>query len=176
MNQSASAQPSLLKKLFWRSTYAGCALLATSLGLAASLWLPLPKTGLSQNSGDEILKEGGLLRPLARPINVLVMGIDEVPEVEPGSEESFAGRSDTMLLLHLDPDSEAVSVLSIPRDTQVEVPGYGRTKVNHANWMGGPALAREVINHNFNDVQIDRYLRVNTGAFRAIVDAVGGVC
>lgn len=115
------------------------------------------------------------MRPLARPVNVLIMGIDEVPEVEPGSEESFSGRSDTMLLLHLDPAAEKVSVLSIPRDTQVEIPGYGRTKINHANWMGGPALARDVINHNFNDVQIDRYLRVNTGAFQAIVDAIGGV-
>ena len=132
-------------------------------------------SGMAGNGSDEILKEGGLLRPLARPVNVLVMGIDEVPDVEAGSEESFSGRSDTMLLLHLDPNAEKVSVLSIPRDTQVEVPGYGRTKVNHANWMGGPALAREVITHNFNDVQIDRFLRVNTGAFRAIVDAIGGV-
>lgn len=176
MNQSASARhPSALKKLFWRSTYATCALLAASLGVATSLWLPLPSPGIAGEKGEEILKEGGLLRPLARPVNVLVMGIDEVPDVEAGSEESFSGRSDTMLLLHLDPESEKVSLLSIPRDTQVEVPGYGRTKVNHANWMGGPALAREVVTHNFNDVQIDRYLRVNTGAFRAIIDAIGGV-
>lgn len=176
MNQSASGQhPSALKKLFWRSTYVTCALLAASVGIAASLWLPLPSPSTAGEKGEEILKEGGLLRPLARPVNVLVMGIDEVPDVEPGSEESFSGRSDTMLLLHLDPDRDKVSLLSIPRDTQVEVPGYGRTKVNHANWMGGPALAREVVTHNFNEVQVDRYLRVNTGAFRAIVDAIGGV-
>ena len=176
MNQSASAQqPSAIKKLFWRSTYATCAVLAASVGIATSLWLPLPSPSMAGENGESILKEGGLLRPLARPVNVLVMGIDEVPDVEPGSEESFSGRSDTMLLLNLDPDSEQVSVLSIPRDTQVEVPGYGRTKVNHANWMGGPALAREVVAHNFNEVEVDRYLRVNTGAFRAIVDAIGGV-
>jgi len=176
VNQPASAQqPSPSKKLFWRLSYATCAVLAASVGIATSLWLPLPSPSIAGENGEEILKEGGLLRPLARPVNILLMGIDEVPEVEPGSEESFAGRSDTMLLLNLNPSNEQVSVLSIPRDTQVEIPGYGRTKVNHANWMGGPALAREVVAHNFNEIEVDRYLRVNTGAFRAIIDAIGGV-
>ncbi len=117
----------------------------------------------------------GLANPIARPINLLVMGIDRVPDVEPGSPESFGGRSDAMLLLRLSPETDSVSLLSVPRDTQVEIPNYGLTKINHANWMGGPALARSVLNYNFNDVEIDRYVRVNTGAFRAIVDAVGGV-
>lgn len=176
MSPSAlSARSSWLKTWFWRTTYLASALVATSIGVTAALWMPLPSLQQEATDGEEILTERGLMRAIARPVNLIIMGIDEVPEVEPGSPASFSGRSDTLLLLHLDPAQGNVAMLSIPRDTQVEIPGYGLTKVNHANWMGGPALAREVISLNLNGLPVDRYVRVNTGAFRAIVDAVGGV-
>ncbi len=172
---SSSPRPSQVQRWFWQIACTTCAIVSASAGLAASLWLPDPTQAIATGQGEELATANGFMSPIARPINVLVMGVDRVPEAEPGSPESFTGRSDTLLLLHLDPRQEAVSVLSIPRDTQVEVPNYGLTKINHANWMGGPALIRSVLQHNFNDVPVDRYIRVNTGAFREIVDAVGGV-
>jgi LCP family protein required for cell wall assembly len=66
-------------------------------------------------------------------------------------------------------------MLSIPRDTQVEIPGIGIAKINDANVEGGPALAARVISRTLNDVPIDRYVRVTTDAFRELVDLVGGV-
>jgi LCP family protein required for cell wall assembly len=112
---------------------------------------------------------------LARPVNVLIMGTDRVEETELGSDASFGGRSDTMLLVHANPEESLANLLSIPRDTQVEIPQYGLTKINHANWFGGPNLARRVLEWNFNGLTADRYIRVNTDALRAVVDRVGGV-
>nr|WP_275415724.1 LCP family protein [Leptolyngbya sp. CCY15150] len=85
------------------------------------------------------------------------------------------GRSDTMLLVRLEPESQTINVLSIPRDTQVDIPFQGVTKVNHANAMGGARMAADVVSANLNDIEIDRYVRVNTEAFRQLVDLVGGV-
>jgi LCP family protein required for cell wall assembly len=164
----------------------GCAavVVTAGLGFSAGLIWPIPS---NEAQGDDLefsdssnqiatfLTQGLVPYRLSRPVHLLVMGIDLVPGTTPGTPESFAGRSDTLLLARVDPMQEAVNVLSIPRDTQVEIPGYGFTKINHANWFGGPALAKEVVEYNFNDLPVDRYLRVNTGAFRAIIDLVGGV-
>jgi LCP family protein required for cell wall assembly len=103
------------------------------------------------------------------------MGIDQIPEVDQKSVDQFSGRSDTMLLVRLDPDEQNVNVLSIPRDTQVEIPSVGVVKINQANVVGGPALASEVVSHALSDVPIDRYVRIDTSAFRDLVDLLGGV-
>lgn len=103
------------------------------------------------------------------------MGIDRVPNVPENSPESFAGRSDTMLLLRLDSTDNSVRMLSIPRDTQVEIPDVGTRKINDANVEGGPALTARVVSRSLNDVPLDRYVRITTDAFRELVDLVGGV-
>ncbi|MEB3272791.1 MAG: LCP family protein [Prochlorothrix sp.] len=121
------------------------------------------------------LAQGLIPYRLTRPVNIVLMGIDRVPDAVPGSPESFGSRSDTLLVARLDPITGKITLLSIPRDTQVEVPGYGLTKINHANWFGGPQLVRDVIAHNFNDLTLDRYIRIDTSAFRALVDLVGGL-
>jgi polyisoprenyl-teichoic acid--peptidoglycan teichoic acid transferase len=92
-----------------------------------------------------------------------------------GKAAVFSGRSDTMLLLRVDPASNSMNMLSIPRDTQVEVPGIGITKINQANASGGPLLARETVAGALNGVEIDRYVRVSTDAFRELVNLMGGV-
>jgi anionic cell wall polymer biosynthesis LytR-Cps2A-Psr (LCP) family protein len=112
---------------------------------------------------------------IARPVNILVMGIDRVPEAPKNSAAVFAGRSDTMLLLRLDPADNSLRMLSIPRDTQVNIPGVGLAKINDANVEGGAALAARVVSRSLNDVPIDRYVRVTTEAFRELVDLVGGI-
>jgi LCP family protein required for cell wall assembly len=105
------------------------------------------------------------------------MGIDLPLDLPEGSSSNdvFAGRSDTMLLVHIDPTVGDVSVLSIPRDTQVEMPGLGIEKINYANAAGGPKLAAQTVSQTLNGVTIDRYVRVSTGAFRELVDLVGGI-
>ena len=103
------------------------------------------------------------------------MGLDEAHDVEGATPDDLVGRTDTMLLVRVDPEEKVVNVLSIPRDTRVEIPGYGIEKINQANFEGGAELAAQTVMHNFDNVEIDRYVRVSTTAFQEIVDLVGGI-
>jgi polyisoprenyl-teichoic acid--peptidoglycan teichoic acid transferase len=147
-----------------------------ALGLTAALMVPLP-VGLvaKDKDGGSNLWQVGLGYHVGRPVNILLMGIDLAAGAKPDTSDSFDGNSDTMLLLRVDPVADQVSLLSIPRDTQVELPGMGTSKINAANAEGGPKLAAQTVSATLNGVQIDRYVRVSTAAFRELVDLLGGV-
>ena len=112
---------------------------------------------------------------LSRPVNILILGIDRVPEAAANGPKIFEGRSDTILLLHLDPRDKSISLLSVPRDTQVEVPGIPFSKISEANARGGAALATRLVSSMLNNTRIERYVRVSSSAFRELVDLLGGV-
>jgi LCP family protein required for cell wall assembly len=109
-------------------------------------------------------------------VNVLVMGIDQ----RPGEQGAF--RTDTMLVLTLDPVTRTGGVLSIPRDLWVPIPGYGVGRINTAHVLGdvddypggGPALAVKTVQNNLG-VPIHYYLRVDFDAFVELVDRIGGI-
>ncbi|MBE9168843.1 LCP family protein [Pleurocapsales cyanobacterium LEGE 06147] len=137
-------------------------------------------------SEEETVAQKSLTVPeLSRPVNILVLGIkvltsdlDLPPEEDLGYHalvNSFEGLSDTMLLLRFDPKQEKLTVLSIPRDTRVSLPGYGVQKINIANDFGGPALTAEAVSELLNGVNIDRYVRVNVQGIEKLIDALGGV-
>ncbi|MGL5064491.1 MAG: LCP family protein [Microcoleus sp.] len=112
---------------------------------------------------------------LSRPVNILIMGVDRVPETVDNSRKIFNGRSDTILLVRFDPREQSVSLLSVPRDTKVKIPGVAFSKIGEANARGGAALTARLTSSMLNNITIDRYVRVNTGAFRELVDLLGGV-
>lgn len=112
---------------------------------------------------------------LSRPVNILILGIDRVPEAVANSPKIFNGRSDTILLFHLDSRDKSISLLSIPRDTKVEIPGIRFSKINEANARGGAALATRLVSSILNNQTIERYVRVSSGAFRELVDLLDGV-
>jgi len=177
---SRASTPSWMRNAALVLGFGTMAIASGLVGLALSLSLPLPERLASGETAEppslsELLKKGVRHR-ITRPVNILVMGIDEVPEAEANTDEVFAGRSDTMILAQINPDTQSVSLLSIPRDTQVEFPGRSQvSKINHANWIGGPRLAANVVSHNLGDVEIDRYVRFNTDSFKDLVDVLGGV-
>lgn len=151
---------------------------SATLGLGVALMAPLPAQLVPNDRGPRTLGDllkNGLQYQVSRPVNVLVMGIDRVPGAEDNSATLFDGRSDTLLLVRIDSTTDSVSLLSIPRDTQVEIPGVGTTKINDANVRGGPKLAAQTVSQTLNGVPIDRYVRVSTDAFRELVDLLGGV-
>ena len=150
---------------------------AATIGSFIAVTIPMPG-GIGHREGQQLL--GALFRngfryQVKRPVNVLVMGIDRVAGAKLGTEEMFSGNSDSILLLHIDPKQSGVNLLSIPRDTQVEIPNLGLTKINQANPAGGPALLNQVISDNFAGVPIDRYVRFSTDAFRELINQVGSV-
>ncbi|WP_431678916.1 LCP family protein [Kitasatospora sp. KL5] len=85
-----------------------------------------------------------------------------------------AQRSDTMMLLHISADRKGASIISIARDTLVEVPGHGKSKINAAYSWGGPALMVETV-QNLTGIKVDHIAVIDWNGFRALTDAVGGV-
>jgi LCP family protein required for cell wall assembly len=86
------------------------------------------------------------------------------------------GRTDTILLVHLPAfgSGTATTMVSIPRDSYVPIPGYGRDKVNAAFAMGGAPLLAETV-EQATGLRIDHYAEVGFSGFAVLVDAVGGV-
>ncbi|AKG22613.1 LCP family protein [Calothrix sp. 336/3] len=174
--------------LFWILTIVMGITLSGLLVSTLALWTPLWSTlGQSDEdlawsgkesekipSANEVWNNISQYK-LTRPINILVMGIEPVKGTVDGSPESFAGKSDTMLLVRLNPENKTIRVLSIPRDTMIAIPEKGLNKVSDANAQGGPALALRVISRTLNNVPIDRYIRISTSGLRQLVDQVGGV-
>jgi LCP family protein required for cell wall assembly len=116
---------------------------------------------------------------LTRPVNLLILGIDNSGHPHSGvnfnRNEALAGNSDTMLLVRLLPETHQINVLSIPRDTLVQMPQVGIDKINDANVRGGAQLAAQSVSQLLGGIKIDRYLRVDTEGFIHLVDALGGV-
>jgi len=109
--------------------------------------------------------------------NILVLGTDKRE-----NDPDHYARSDTLLLANVDTISRTVGVMSIPRDLVMDVPGYGKNKVNAAYLFGeyyqleggGQALAVQTISQFFN-TPIDYYVAINFDGFRKVVDTVGGI-
>ncbi len=83
-------------------------------------------------------------------------------------------RSDTIILLRLDPERGATAVMSLPRDLKVRIPGHGTDKINAAYAIGGPTLSVKTI-RNLLHIPINHVVNVNFGGFRRAVDRLGCV-
>lgn len=108
--------------------------------------------------------------------NILMMGIDRRPG------EAFVSRTDSIMVASVDAEGETVSVLSIPRDLYVVIPGYGRDRINTAFVYGsngdspaaGAALAMQTIEYNLG-IPLDHYVLVDFSAVVKTVDTLGGI-
>lgn len=101
------------------------------------------------------------------PFSVLMLGVDE--------RQGDKGRSDTIIVLTVNPNLNSVKMLSIPRDTRTEIVGKGtQDKINHAYAFGDIPMAMDTV-EKFLDIPIDYYMKINMEGFKDIVDAVGGV-
>lgn len=104
-----------------------------------------------------------------RPMNVLVLGVDERPE-----SEEIGTRTDTIMLVQLDPKGDEIKLLSVPRDLLVEIEPGWHDRINAAYSYGGVEQTVDVF-AAYADVPVDHYVVVDFEAFEAIVDAMGGV-
>lgn len=104
-------------------------------------------------------------------INILLLGLDDGDESNPESPR----RSDTMILASINKEDGSVSLLSIPRDTRVLIPGHKDfDKIAHAYFYGGPQLAVRTV-ENFLQQPVHHYIALNWQTFIRLVDVVGGV-
>ncbi len=88
-------------------------------------------------------------------------------------------RSDTIILVRLDPDKEATAVMSVPRDLKVDIPGYGNDRINAAYELGGPRLTVRTVKRLFGNpgepFKINHIIQVDFSGFRRVIDRIGGV-
>ena len=165
----------------WRERITPKRVILGLLGLIAA-WLALSlvlflisshfeRTSLPGNVAS-VLDPAGY--PLTSVNNILVLGSDrrQKSSKEPGAETTGYGRSDTIMLIRTGGGHSAR--LSIPRDTVIEIPGYGLQKVNAAHEIGGPAESVAVIK-NWLAIPINHVVEVNFENFPALIDAMGGV-
>lgn len=151
---------------FFAGAAVGLVLFLTGALLYWSAWFDPPESPLQSPEATAELRMPLLppSREAEKPTYVLVMGVDERPQ--------DAGRSDTMLLVRA--GGGALRVLSLPRDTRVEIEGVGEAKLNAAYAYGGPELAKQTVS-GLLGLPVDHYVKVNLEGFRALVDLIGGV-
>jgi LCP family protein required for cell wall assembly len=102
-----------------------------------------------------------------KAMNVLLIGSDKSGPADPG-------RSDTQILVRLDPATKSISMLSIPRDLKIYVDGLGYTKMNAAYSYGGPAATVKAFS-TLTGLPINHYIEVNFAGFWHVVDILGGI-
>lgn len=119
--------------------------------------------------------------PAASSLNILLMGTDRRAQASATGSEGTgaewvpgAQRTDTIMILHIDGDREGASLISIPRDSWVDVPGHGMAKINAAFSWAGPSLAIETV-EQLTGVRIDHLAVVDMVGFQALTDSIGGV-
>ncbi|MFP4439137.1 MAG: LCP family protein [Chloroflexaceae bacterium] len=114
--------------------------------------------------------------PSDTALNVLLMGVDQRPT------ETYPGRTDAIMIVHIDPQTQRVALLSLPRDLIVTIPGYGSARINAASVYGAQAggtgggiqLMRETVSQLLG-IPIHYVVRVDFNGFIGAVDAIGGV-
>ena len=108
-------------------------------------------------------------------VNILLLGIDKRPD-------ELVSRTDTMILVTVDPNAKTAGMLSIPRDLWVSVPGYDEDRINKAYYFGdqfkypggGPALAMKTVQYNLG-IPVHFYAQIDFQGFRDIIDTLEGV-
>ncbi|MGL5379232.1 LCP family protein [Clostridium sp.] len=99
-------------------------------------------------------------------INIALFGID--------APDASVGRSDTIMILSIDPNKKEIKLSSLMRDSYVNIPDYGMDKLNHAFAFGNSVLALNTINQNF-EVGVDKFMSVNFTSLPIIIDKLGGI-
>lgn len=180
-----AAPPRLKRPRNWRElTFEGkwwlicCTLLMVCGGFYLGFWYSCQKPnpiGVPYMTADSFYENQQAAQAVFKDylgddgvLTVLLLGCD----MRDGED---VGRSDTIMLAFVDLQAGGINLLSIPRDTRVELAeGKGTTKINHAFAYGKVPLVRKTI-ENFLDLEIDRYVTVDFEGFADIIDALGGI-
>lgn len=154
---------------------AGLLVVVLIAGIGVFFWINSRITGIPGVLDDY---EG---RPADTPgTNWLLVGSDSRKGLSAAQRRKLATgravgqRTDSMMLLHLPEGSDKPTLVSLPRDSAVSIPGRGRNKLNAAYTFGGPKLLVRTI-EGATGIHIDNYMEIGFAGFVEIVDAVGGV-
>ena len=158
--------------MLWRFLAAAVLIIGATTATTAVAGLLQFKQLAVDLSGQPALSNANVtLPPPGAPQTILVVGSDHR-----AGEPYSAANTDTMMLVRLNPASSTINVLSIPRDLEVTIPGFGTGKINAAYSDGGPNLMIKTIQQNvFPGLKVNHILDVNFQGFSDLVDAIGCV-
>ena len=151
------------------------AIVVAAAGLGAA-YLGNINSRLRKNIDSSLLgtlskKEAG------KPFYMLLLGVDKDEARAKGSEygsSEGAYRSDSIMLVRIDPQKKKATLVSIPRDLRVDMGEYGTQKINAAYALGGPTLAVKTV-QKLSGVKISHYAEIDMDGMEKVVDAAGGV-
>jgi len=158
---------------YWKRLLAGAAALIVIAAGAASVvgWNEVDELEAAFRSGKELKLEKFLESAEAgEPQTIMLIGSDKRAKTAQGG--SGGARSDTIILVRLDPDEKATALLSLPRDLKVRIPGHGTDKINAAYSIGGPKLTLRTVNA-VTGIPIHHVVNINFGGFREAVNELG---
>jgi LCP family protein required for cell wall assembly len=155
---------------FLTASFVIVAAIAGATSASLILYLTDFADALKKNSLDQ--EVGGILAPIpdSGAQTILIIGSDRRNAAISGKY----GLSDTTMLLRLDPDRNAIALLSLPRDLKVEIPGYGTNKLNAAYSFGGPKLTLQTVKQ-LTGVDPNHLVNVDFTGFARAVNAIGCV-
>jgi polyisoprenyl-teichoic acid--peptidoglycan teichoic acid transferase len=161
------------KRYWWRFSLASFVIVcATASAVAASGLIKIDNIAEALGHNNKLKNlVAGVLRETkgGEAQNILILGSDKR-----ANEPEDPGRSDTTILLRLDPDNDAIALMSIPRDLEVEIPGVGTEKFSSAYAYGGPKLALRVVKE-LTGLPINHIVNVDYLGFVRAVYAIGCV-
>jgi polyisoprenyl-teichoic acid--peptidoglycan teichoic acid transferase len=163
---------------FWKRVLAGAAMIvfASAAASAALAFNELDKLVDALGQGPKLdLGESLAQAESGQPQTIMLLGSDEradSPQTDPG--EFGDPRSDTVILVRLDPAKGATALMSLPRDLKVEIPGRGTGKLNDAYSFGGPKLVVDTVK-KLTGLRINHVVNVDFGGFIKIVNRLNCV-
>jgi polyisoprenyl-teichoic acid--peptidoglycan teichoic acid transferase len=142
----------------------------TGGALAYRLWFLKPRESVTIDAnGDVVVTQEEAKFNLDHRVNILLVGVDERKNSQ---DQTY--RTDSLILASVDPQSQQIAMVSIPRDTRIEIPKRGLDKINAAAAYGGLNMTVAVV-QQLTGVKIDGYVKTNFDGFKDIIDTLGGV-
>ncbi|GEQ49555.1 LCP family glycopolymer transferase [Tetragenococcus koreensis] len=169
-NRRSHKKTSRGKKVFRAILIVILILVLAIIGAAVKVYLDV--SGSADNAYENVDRDNSRNIDFSQeePFSILLLGIDSG---DLGRTEQ--GRSDTLMVATVNPKEKKSTLVSIPRDTYVDIVGEGKQdKINHAYAFGGAAMAMDTVSE-FLDIPMDHYVSINMQGIKELVDAVGGV-
>lgn len=120
-----------------------------------------------------VVPQGARILSLNESKNIMFLGIDEMLDLDI-DKSTWKGRSDTIIVAHLNPKANRVNILNIPRDTKIRINKKRREKINFLNAIGGPKLTKRNL-EKLLGIKIDYYVIVNLKGLSKLIDSIGGI-
>ena len=144
--------------------------------VAAAIFVFTKLHSLNNSINESLDRDHSQLRQKAAkegdPMTVVLYGIDDDAERQ---QENLGQRSDSIVLMSINPEGKKTVMVSVPRDTRAKIVGHGTTeKINHAYAYGGPKMAVNSL-EKLMDVPVDHYISIDMDGVKTVVDELGGV-